>query len=233
MPSSAGSPASAGRRAVERGARRDSAGADACRLRARARWACRAFCTAPPCSSPRCSRSVRRPSGGALVATPRGAERAQVDRSLEPNARSARRRAGRHGRRVALRRGFADAHTDRGGQRGPWVPGGERAQSIRRSVDDSYPTPKRCGSSTPISTKSCAGSPASRAPHGRPRCPSGGLLRRHAVFRVDGEPALVPAERPTAEMNVVSDEYFRTLELPIVEGRAFTARTSPARPCAS
>jgi putative ABC transport system permease protein len=42
-------------------------------------------------------------------------------------------------------------------------------------------------------------------------------------FEIDGEPALVPAERPTAEMTVVSDEYFRTLDLPIFEGRAFTA----------
>ncbi len=37
----------------------------------------------------------------------------------------------------------------------------------------------------------------------------------------------MPAERPTADMHVVSPDYFRTLELPILAGRAFDERDRP------
>jgi putative ABC transport system permease protein len=43
-------------------------------------------------------------------------------------------------------------------------------------------------------------------------------------FEIAGEPAIVPAERPVADTQVVSPEYFRTLDLPILAGRAFDER---------
>ena len=76
-----------------------------------------------------------------------------------------------------------------------------------------------------------------RRHRGRARSDSGLRERRvdeHlAARRIDGRPAVlrrrgrtvvVPAERPTSDMQVVSPDYFRTLELPILAGRAFDER---------
>jgi putative ABC transport system permease protein len=51
--------------------------------------------------------------------------------------------------------------------------------------------------------------------------PLGPSMMGGLFFDVAGEPAVVPAERPMAEMLVVSSEYFRTLDQPILAGRAF------------
>jgi putative ABC transport system permease protein len=54
--------------------------------------------------------------------------------------------------------------------------------------------------------------------------PLGGSMAGRLFFDVAGEPAFEPSERPTADMHVVSDEYFRTLDLPLLAGRAFDER---------
>jgi putative ABC transport system permease protein len=51
--------------------------------------------------------------------------------------------------------------------------------------------------------------------------PLGLSVAGRLFFDVAGEPALVPAQRPTADRQVVSPEYFRTLDLPLLAGRAF------------
>lgn len=43
-------------------------------------------------------------------------------------------------------------------------------------------------------------------------------------FEIAGERSPVPAQRPTAELHVVSGDYFRTLDLPLLTGRTFDAR---------
>jgi putative ABC transport system permease protein len=62
--------------------------------------------------------------------------------------------------------------------------------------------------------------------------PLGPSMYPQLFYDIAGEPALVPAERPTAEMNTVSPEYFRTLDLPILAGRGFDdADRTGAMPC--
>jgi putative ABC transport system permease protein len=51
--------------------------------------------------------------------------------------------------------------------------------------------------------------------------PLGPSMNGSMFYDVAGEPAVVPAERPMAELLVVSSEYFRTLDQPILVGRAF------------
>ena len=43
-------------------------------------------------------------------------------------------------------------------------------------------------------------------------------------FRVDGEPVPPPSERPEAALRAVAGDYFRTLRIPILRGRALMAR---------
>ena len=43
-------------------------------------------------------------------------------------------------------------------------------------------------------------------------------------FRVDGEPVPAPSERPEATLRAVAGDYFRTLRIPMVHGRALTSR---------
>ncbi len=51
--------------------------------------------------------------------------------------------------------------------------------------------------------------------------PLGPSMNGGMFYDVVGEPAVVPAERPMAELLVVSSEYFRTLDQPLLAGRAF------------
>ena len=46
-------------------------------------------------------------------------------------------------------------------------------------------------------------------------------VRRH-LFEVVGDPPLEENRRPTTDYQIVSPAYFSTLDLPVVEGRAFT-----------
>jgi hypothetical protein len=42
-------------------------------------------------------------------------------------------------------------------------------------------------------------------------------------FLIEGRPAPLPNQQPTAWFNLVSPEYFKTMELPLIKGRSFTA----------
>jgi putative ABC transport system permease protein len=53
--------------------------------------------------------------------------------------------------------------------------------------------------------------------------PLGPSITGPLFFEIAGEP-VEPAERPLAEAQIVSTEYFRTLDLPILAGRAFDER---------
>jgi putative ABC transport system permease protein len=49
-------------------------------------------------------------------------------------------------------------------------------------------------------------------------------------FHPEGRPPNPPGQNPLAEMNVVSDGYFRTLGIPLLRGRAFGPDDSPKSP---
>ena len=57
--------------------------------------------------------------------------------------------------------------------------------------------------------------------------PLGPSMAGRLFYDVSGEAAVVPSERPTAEMQIVSKEYFSALDLPILSGRAFDDRDRP------
>jgi putative ABC transport system permease protein len=105
---------------------------------------------------------------------------------------------------------------------------GYRAESVLSLFVDplssSYPTPEAMRQFYADIDEELRGIPGVASSAWTTALPLGGPSFAGVLFfEVDGEPAVGPAERPTAEMNVVSDEYFRTLDLPIFEGRAFTA----------
>jgi putative ABC transport system permease protein len=54
--------------------------------------------------------------------------------------------------------------------------------------------------------------------------PLDGTNDEDVTFEIAGDPPRDERQRPAASYQVVSPNYFRTLELPIVSGRAFTAR---------
>ncbi|MFL6227267.1 MAG: ABC transporter permease, partial [Pyrinomonadaceae bacterium] len=43
-------------------------------------------------------------------------------------------------------------------------------------------------------------------------------------FWIDGEPTPPPGQEPSTDVRVVDDNYFRTLNIPVLEGRTFTAQ---------
>ena len=49
-------------------------------------------------------------------------------------------------------------------------------------------------------------------------------------FHLTGTPAYPPGERPQAEINVVTPDYFRLMGMPLLHGRAFTADDRAGRP---
>jgi putative ABC transport system permease protein len=53
--------------------------------------------------------------------------------------------------------------------------------------------------------------------------PLGGSMIGRLFYDVAGEQPSVPSERPIADLNMVSADYFRTLDLPILAGRVFDA----------
>jgi len=46
-------------------------------------------------------------------------------------------------------------------------------------------------------------------------------------FEIVGDPPVNPRQRPSADYQIVSPAYFQTVDLPIVDGRAFTNRDGP------
>src|SRR6185436_10028047 len=51
-----------------------------------------------------------------------------------------------------------------------------------------------------------------------------------APYSVIGRPILPLPQRPLATLNIVSEDYFTTLQIPIVQGRAFTAEDRSGAP---
>jgi len=51
-----------------------------------------------------------------------------------------------------------------------------------------------------------------------------------SYFHVTGTPPNIPGKEPSAEMNVVSSDYFRVMGMPILRGRGFGAEELPGRP---
>ena len=49
-------------------------------------------------------------------------------------------------------------------------------------------------------------------------------------FEVEGQPAMKPEERPRAFLHVVSQDYFRTMAIPLLKGRSFAASETTAGP---
>jgi putative ABC transport system permease protein len=49
-------------------------------------------------------------------------------------------------------------------------------------------------------------------------------------FHLTGAAPIPPGERPEAEINVVTPDYFRLMRMPLLRGRAFTADDRPGRP---
>ena len=49
-------------------------------------------------------------------------------------------------------------------------------------------------------------------------------------FHLTGTPPYPPGERPAAEINVVTPDYFRLMGMPLLQGRAFTADDRAGRP---
>jgi predicted permease len=55
----------------------------------------------------------------------------------------------------------------------------------------------------------------------------------NGTFTIEGQPALKRTDRPSAALGSISPNYFRTLEIPIIEGRTFTDQDrEPAPPVA-
>jgi putative ABC transport system permease protein len=105
---------------------------------------------------------------------------------------------------------------------------GYRATSVLSMVvdplADSYPTPEALLQFYGAIEDELGAIPGLASAAWTSALPLGGSMAGRLFFDVAGETSVVPAERPTADMQVVSSEYFRTLELPIVAGRAFDER---------
>jgi putative ABC transport system permease protein len=105
---------------------------------------------------------------------------------------------------------------------------GYRAESVLSMVVDplsqSYPTPEALLQFYGAIEEELKAIPGFASAAWTSTLPLGGSMAGRLFFDVAGEPSVVAAERPTADMHVVSSEYFRTLELPILTGRAFDER---------
>jgi putative ABC transport system permease protein len=51
-----------------------------------------------------------------------------------------------------------------------------------------------------------------------------------SAFHITGTPPYPPGERPEAEINIVTPDYFRVMRMPLLRGRAFTADDRANRP---
>jgi putative ABC transport system permease protein len=102
---------------------------------------------------------------------------------------------------------------------------GYRAPSVLSLVvdplADSYPTPEALLQFYGAIEEELKAIPGLASAAWTMALPLGGSMGGRLFFDVAGERAFVPSERPTAEMHVVSSDYFRTLDLPILAGREF------------
>ena len=102
---------------------------------------------------------------------------------------------------------------------------GYRAQSVLSlfvdPLGDSYPTPAALLQFYGAIEEELKSNPGVASAAWTSSLPLGPSIMGSLFFDVAGEPAVVPSERPMAEMLVVSPAYFRTLDQPILAGRAF------------
>lgn len=105
---------------------------------------------------------------------------------------------------------------------------GYRAPSVLSMVvdplADSYPTPEALRQFYGAIEEELDAIPGLESAAWTTTLPLGASMAGPVFFDVAGEAAFVPSGRPTADAQVVSSEYFRTLELPILAGRAFDER---------
>jgi putative ABC transport system permease protein len=102
---------------------------------------------------------------------------------------------------------------------------GYKAQSVLSMVVDplssSYPTPEALLQFYGAIEEELKTIPGLASAAWTSTLPLGGSMLGGLFFDVAGESPVTPAERPMAEMLVVSTDYFRTLDQPILAGRAF------------
>jgi len=102
---------------------------------------------------------------------------------------------------------------------------GYRAPSVLSMVVDplagSYPTPEALLQFYGAIEDELAAIPGVASAAWTSTLPLGPTMTGPLFYDVAGEQPAVPSERPTADMQVVSSNYFRTLELPLLTGRAF------------
>src|SRR5688572_4407578 len=108
---------------------------------------------------------------------------------------------------------------------------GYRAQSVLSlfvdPLSDSYPTPEALLQFYGAIEEELKSNPGVASSAWTSTLPLGPSIAGRLFYDVAGEPAVVPSERPTAEMQVVSTGFFRTLDLPILAGRAFDEGDRP------
>jgi putative ABC transport system permease protein len=94
-------------------------------------------------------------------------------------------------------------------------------------LSDSYPTPEALLQFYGAIDEELKSIPGFASAAWTSTLPLGPSIAGSLFYDVAGEPSIVPSERPTAEMQVVSTGYFGTLDLPILAGRAFDDRDRP------
>ncbi len=135
---------------------------------------------------------------------------------------AARRRGGCNGGPAALRRRAAAADAPRDRERRPRLPRAGRAHDGRRPARRAIPDP---AVPAPVLRRCRAGN------HGRAGRQQRGVGEHAAAGRFprrgspsstwSATPPVDESRRPTADFQIVSPAYFRTLELPLVAGRGF------------
>ncbi len=102
---------------------------------------------------------------------------------------------------------------------------GYRAPSVLSMVVDplssSYPTPEALLQFYGAIEEGLKAIPNFASAAWTSTLPLGPSMNGSLFYDVAGEPAAIPSERPMAELLVVSSEYFRTLDQPLLAGRAF------------
>jgi len=111
---------------------------------------------------------------------------------------------------------------------------GYRAPSVLSMIvdplSDSYPTPEALLQFYGEIERELDAIPGVASAAWTSTLPLGNTMTGPLFYDVAGEEPVAPSERPTADMQVVSSEYFRTLQLPLVAGRAFDERDRAGGP---
>jgi putative ABC transport system permease protein len=104
---------------------------------------------------------------------------------------------------------------------------GYRAESVLSlfvdPLGDTYPTPQEMLQFYADIQTELESQPGVASVAWTSTLPLGGSVLGGLFFEISGQP-VEPAQRPSAEAQIVSNEYFRTLDLPILAGRGFDER---------